>query len=284
MLDGRVERGTWLVGAYVLKRRSGWTGPRAKERACNASASGDFLLHLVAVEAGTCVALGFAPRQGWLPLGRATAAFQAQDDRYSKDDTKGNLEGAVQQLLVQYCDRNAVVFLDAGGCARLWNGLADKGERELPAFINGGRCALVRVRADARQVPRPAGTGPWPALGAFLGRPGEMNALLRLAREDWPGAHFYVSTPRAMNVMGAHRDGTRYVASGRDLARDWHAMNMTEFSVRHAGPFAPLDLYELSALLCRQAPTWEGTLNWPSPLHLARAVVKDHPGCYLADD
>jgi hypothetical protein len=110
-----------------------------------------------------------------------------------------------------------------------------------------------------------------------------MNALVRLAHEDWRGAQFYVSTPRAMNAMGAHRNGTRYSVSGRDLASDWHALNMTEFSVRHAGPFLADDLYELSALLCRQAPTWEGTLNWPSPLHLARAVVRDHPGDYLAD-
>jgi len=278
-----VGLGTWLVGAYVVKPHNDKPSAHAKKEAPNGTSDGGFLVNLVAVEAGTRTALGFAPRRGWVPLGEATAAFLSVDDKYTKDKAKNLIDTAVQQLLVRYHNRNAVVFLDAAGCARFWNGLADKGERELPAFINGDRCAVVRVRTEPRHVPRPAGTGSWPATGTSPKRPGETNALVRIAREDWPGAQFYVSTPRVMNAIGAHRNGTRYTVSGRDLGSDWHALNMTEFSVRHAGPFVADDLYELSALLCRQAPTWEGTLNWPSPLHLARAVVKDHPGGYLAD-
>jgi hypothetical protein len=58
---------------------------------------------------------------------------------------------------------------------------------------------------------------------------------------------------------------------------------MTEFHCRSAGPFDPSDLYELSALLCRQAPTWDSTLVFPSPMHLARAMVRDHPGKYFSE-
>ena len=30
-------------------------------------------------------------------------------------------------------------------------------------------------------------------------------------------------------------------------------------------------------VLCRHAPTWIGTLERPSPMHLAEAIVLDHP-------
>jgi hypothetical protein len=86
-----------------------------------------------------------------------------------------------------------------------------------------------------------------------------------------------------MAAQGSHRDFTRFTVDPRHLGDNWHALNMTEFRCCAAGPFEPSDLYELAALLCRQAPTWDGTLNWPSPVHLARALVEDHPGRYLAE-
>ena len=109
-----------------------------------------------------------------------------------------------------------------------------------------------------------------------------ISALVRPVNETYPGAWFYASTPRVMAVQGEHRDHTRLTASPTALRDDWHSLNLTEFLCCHAGPFEPATLYELAAVLCRFAPTWEGTLNVPSPLHLAKAIVLDHPGNYLS--
>lgn len=66
------------------------------------------------------------------------------------------------------------------------------------------------------------------------------------------------------------------------MGDNWQALNMTEFRCCAPGRLRPDDLYEPAALLCRQAPTWDGTLDWPSPVHLAKVLVADHPGRYLA--
>jgi hypothetical protein len=273
--------GTWLVGVYVVRLNA-----RRLREVTNGRrhANGErFLVSLVAVEAGGRRALGYGAA-GWLPLARATAAFFTADSVRDVGQVPQYVDQAVHQLLVRDPKCRAVVYMEAGGCARFWSGLADKGDTRLPAFANGGRAAVVRIRANPQHVPRPAGTGPWPGIGSEAQRPGEINALVQLARPDWDEAMFYASTPRVMNRMGAHRRSTRFTADARDLRRDWHALNMTEFSCRHRGPFIPEDLYQLTALLCRQAPTWDGTLNWPSPLHLARAIVADHPGRYLENE
>lgn len=37
-------------------------------------------------------------------------------------------------------------------------------------------------------------------------------------------------------------------------------------------------------VLCRNAPTWIHTLERPSPIHLAKAIVEDHPDKYETRD
>jgi len=41
---------------------------------------------------------------------------------------------------------------------------------------------------------------------------------------------------------------------------------------------------KLMNVLCRHAPTWIGTLERPSTIHLAKAIVKDHPDMHEARD
>jgi hypothetical protein len=280
-LPPAIPAGTWLVGVYVVRLNAKRVRQLVNGR--NRGTGESFLVSLVAVEAGGRRSLGHGPA-GWLPLAQATAEFFTADLVRGAGEVPQYINQAMHQLMVRDHKCRAVVYMEAGGCARFWSGLADKGDTRLPDFTNGGRAAVVRVRANPQHVPRPAGTGPWPALGGELQRPGEINALVQLAHPDWDEAMFYASTPRVMNQMGAHRRCTRFTADARDMRRDWHALNMTEFSCRHRGPFIAKDLYQLTALLCRQAPTWEGTLNWPSPLHLARAIVADHPGRYVDNE
>ena len=77
------------------------------------------------------------------------------------------------------------------------------------------------------------------------------------------------------------RKSTRLAAEPRDLKKDWHALGVTELQVLDAGTFDRETLLRQIGILCRFAPTWDRTLRWPSPLHLARAVVRDHPHGYF---
>jgi len=275
--NGNVDGTIWLVGVYVVRL----SDRRARQFANGRTNGGErFVTSIVAAEAGGRKALGFS-EAGWVPLAQATTKCFIGEPLKSYAEVPTCIETAVQQLLVRDPGCKVIAFMEHAGCSRFWNGLTDKGEGQLPAFTRGNRVAVVRTRVNPQHVPRPAGTGPWvnPALPAA--RAGVMDALVTLKTAGWDGAQFYVSTPRLMGAMGAHRQHTRFTAEPRSLRNDWHALNMTEFSCRHQGSFTPAELYELSALLCRQAPTWDGTLNWPSPLHLARAIVADHPGRYL---
>lgn len=275
--SGNVDGTIWLVGVYVVRL----SNQRAKQFANGRTNGGErFVVSIVAAEAGGRKAMGFSDA-GWVPLAQATTKFFVGEPLKSYAEVPTWTETALQQLLVRDHNCKVIAFMEHAGCAKFWNGLTDKGEGQLPASASNSRVAVIRTRVNPQHVPRPAGTGPWidPALPA--GRAGVMDALVTLKSASWDGARFYVSTPRLMGAMGPHRQHTRFTADPRTLRNDWHALNMTEFSCRHQGPFIPAGLYELSALLCRQAPTWDGTLNWPSPLHLAKAIVADHPGRYL---
>lgn len=137
-----------------------------------------------------------------------------------------------------------------------------------------------QVRTDSHEVPRVAGIGDWPNVRRGFNGPRLTNALYCMKDEHWPGAMFYVSSSRTMGRQGFHRDHTRFSCPEQGLRKNWHAHTMTEFWSPLPGPFRPDLLYELSSLLCRQAPTWDGTLDRPSPIHLAHAVVRDHPDRY----
>jgi len=177
-----------------------------------------------------------------------------------------------------------VLFVEAGGCRRFWGGLKDTGDNTLFGAVNTGKLAVIRVRSHEDEVPRPAGVGEWPEDG-MVRNPSVTDGLLRLENQDWEGARFYISASNTMRQMGQHRHYNRYsddLTKG-ELRKDWHSLTMTEFWCRHSGPFDMPALYELAARLCREAPTWDGTLNWPSPVHLAKAMLEDHPARYFKD-
>jgi hypothetical protein len=80
------------------------------------------------------------------------------------------------------------------------------------------------------------------------------------------------------------------LGSGRLLHAAWSGSlqleterRVTELQILAAEQWDPEDLLRQVAVLCRVAPTWDRTLRWPSPLHLARAVVRDHPHGYAND-
>jgi hypothetical protein len=275
-----VPNGTWLVGFYVVKPRNGGKLGRHRQQGTG------YVVSAVAVQAGGHQALGFDKTRGWVPVHEFTARFLASPQSEDKLAAKTLIEAAISHLHGRDPHSKLVLFFDAIGSRGLWNGLTDTGGDELPRTINPHRVAVVRVRNDDREAPRAAGVGSWSRLdlGAGPRKPSTSNALYRLKNEQWPGAMYYVSSSATMNRPGQHRGRTRFSCTPAALGKNWHALTMTEFWSPFPGPFSRHSLYELASLLCRQALTWGGTLDRPAPLHLAAAVVSDHPDRYEVRD
>lgn len=274
-VDG-IPAGTWLIGAHVIQPKG---NNKLAGRGSKRGRHEGYAVCLVAAEAGSSRALGYHPSGEWRPLHEATAAFQAATHDHPRDRAAVLIEGAVDQLLNARPGSRAVLFLDAEGCRRLWPGLADKElGGPLPKCARADRVAVVRVRPNEKEVPRVAAAHDWPDdLAAGPGKPSTPNALFGIADEHFAGAQFYVSSSLTMDRNGGHRRHTRWTCTPEQLAENWHALTATELWATFPGPFAASALYRLSAVLCRQAPTWIGTLERPSPMHLARAIVRDHP-------
>ena len=164
-----------------------------------------------------------------------------------------------------------VLFLDALECRRFWNGLKDTGGDELPDSASLGRVAVVRTRIEESEVPRPARTG-------FFLKTVILNQENQGRRRHYthsksrimPAEVVYVSASLTKRRMGQHRNHSRFSCNEWELKKNWHAMTITEILVRSPGPFDAELLCELTAVLCRHSPAWDGTLKRPSPLHLQR--------------
>jgi hypothetical protein len=171
-------------------------------------------------------------------------------------------------------------LFDAIGCRRFWPCLTDKSEGKPEAWMTTNGAAVVRVRAGS-EVPRPAGVGSWqvPAPARYTDfRP--MSAI----GAQGTTATLVLSGSAVMSQTRSARAGTRFSASAQALRDDWQALGMTELLVLAPGVWSQRQVEEQVAMLCRVAPTWDRTLRWPSPIHLARAVVRDHPHEYFVED
>lgn len=263
---------TLVVGIYGARLTSNTTGWRAS-----------YVVNLVAVSLGTRDAWGFVDGQGWVPLDQATANFLASDQaRNSDSEAKVLVERAVNALNGRFGDRKAVLLFDALGCRRFWKCLADQSEARLEPWMTGENRAVVRVRTATSEVLRPAGTGEW---SSSL-RPATHTPFRLMAVEGAEGVAptCVLAGSAVMSNEWSARDSTRFAAKPNALKKDWHALGVTELQVLDPGPFEHEALLQQIGILCRIAPTWDRTLRWPSPLHLARAIVRDHPHGYFDED
>ena len=271
-IDG-ISPNTWLVGVHVVKRpKSGWNK--------------GFVVSIVALKADEQKSIGFIDDgRGWRPLHEYTAKFLALEHNRDFANAKSLIDMAVEQLLARSPHAKAVLFLDASECRRFWNGLADTGGDILPDCASRDRLAIIRTRMEDDKVPRAARVGDFPRNGNLQPKPpGTTDALYRLKEKDYAGAMWYVSPSLTMSRQRVPRKHSRFTCDKKELKKNWQAMTMTEFLIVSPGPFEAESLYKLSAVLCRHAPTWIGALERPSPMHLARAIVKDHPDMHEARD
>lgn len=264
-----VEAGTLLVGVYgarVTKKKSG------KQKAT-------YLVNLVAVETGGREAWGYVPGAGWRPLHEATARFLASDHDHGKHDAPKVVETAVEQLRLSFPGRPVVLLFDALGCRKFWDGLKDTSHGRPEPWMVPGKRAVIRVRALASELVRPAGAHDWTQ--AFTPARHTDFKPMRVvdARGDAPA--LVLSGSAVMNTVRSARTSSRFGASEKGLGEEWHSLGVTELLVVEPGQWDPDKLIEQAAMLCRVAPTWDRVLRWPSPLHLARAIVRDHPFRYF---
>jgi len=263
--------GTLVVGIY---------GARLTGKTTRAGAS--YVVNLVAVSLGQRDAWGFVDGKGWVPLHEATARFLSSDQRKNRDcEAKTLVERAVESLYGRFGDRKVILLFDAFGCRRFWPCLTDKLSSEPEPWMSNKGKAVVRVRTATSELLRPAGIGDW----TESLRPATHTPFRLMELEGGEGTvpTYVLAGSAVMSREMSARKSTRFAAQPRDLRKDWHALGVTELHVLDAGSFDREALLQQIGILCRIAPTWDRTLRWPSPLHLARAVVRDHPHGYFTD-
>lgn len=263
--------GTLVVGIY---------GARFTSKTTRASTS--YVVNLVAVSLGHNNAWGFVDGKGWVPLDEATTSFLSSDQRRNREpEAKDLVERAVDSLYGRFGDRKVILLFDAFGCRRFWPCLTDKSDGKPELWMTSNGKAVVRVRTAASEVPRPAGADDW----SESLKPAKHTPFRLMELEGGEGAvpTYVLAGSAVMDREMSARKSTRFAADPRDLKKDWHALGVTELHVLDAGPFDREVLLRQIGILCRVAPTWDRTLRWPSPLHLARAVVRDHPHGYFSE-
>lgn len=258
-----VDVGTLLVGIYTLALPAG-----KKVRP-------GFRTNLVACVAGTTEAYGYLPKGGWEVLGKATAGYMLSEPWPDKTTASASIRRAVEQLRVRHPGAGMVLFFDAVGNRRLFPCLADVGNGHPDPWMAEGNTAVVRVKSASEELPRVAGQGSWqeqtlPATSSAF-RP------MTITDVEGQGATYLVSGSAVQERNQSARKMSRFTATGAALSEDWHSLGMTEFWVMDPGSHETDAILMESLALCRGAPTWPRTLRWPTPLHLARAVVDDHP-------
>lgn len=91
-------------------------------------------------------------------------------------------------------------------------------------------------------------------------------------------SYFFVSPSKHYSRTRSQRRHTRFDTSAWGLRDRWHQLGVSQFNVVKPGNFGTeAAIAEQTALLCKKAPTWDGEIRLPAPLHLAMQVAKDHP-------
>ncbi|KGI92834.1 hypothetical protein MD26_13425 [Pseudomonas sp. H2] len=93
-----------------------------------------------------------------------------------------------------------------------------------------------------------------------------------------PAVYYFVSPSKIYSKAGGQRKNTRYQVDDFLLADPWQQLGVTEITVIEPASFASSTaIAEQVALLCRNAPLWDGQLKLPSPMHLGAQIANDHP-------
>ncbi len=239
------DKPLWYVGCHIVKKKV-QTGPNK------------FFVSLVAAESGGKKCLGYSQNK-WSIYPEMVAYTTANNTLMKMDGVKRYVESALEKLLIQNPFANMILYMDAGGCRRFWSGLHETGVRDSLPMQNNERVAVVRLRNNTQEIPFIAHKG-------LLDDPnpsGISNALYTLYKDKSSVTCYYVSSSKTRNQMGDHRSHDRFSAPDHSLKKNWHGLGCTEIQCSDKTPFERKKIISLTAELCRESPSWEGTLRMP---------------------
>jgi hypothetical protein len=177
-----------------------------------------------------------------------------------------------QSLLVPTptADGPLIVCLDSN-LRTFYGGLKDSPGQGLPPIPHGA--AIVRIRAD-EDVAQISGNHTFsPETPHYIGpKVGVFQSC------ESPNVYYFVSPSKQFGTVRSQRHNTRYDVSNRDLRDPWQQLGVTEITIIEPGTFASATaIAEQVALLCRNAPLWDGYLRLPGLMHLGAQIAGDHP-------
>ena len=205
----------------------------------------------------------------WLPFTEGVCAIHAWPGLLDKSQTTRLID---QSMLASTPSAHSPLIVCLHSLLRsLYGGLKDSPGSGLPPVPTGA--AIIRVRAD-RDVAQITGDqvshpdGPF-----FIGR---KLGLFQSMTSD--SVYYFISPSKVFMTSRSHRYNSRYDITSPTLKEPWHLLGVTEITLIRPSSFAGnTAIAEQIAILCRNAPMWDGHLRRPSPMHLAAQIAGDHP-------
>lgn len=167
-------------------------------------------------------------------------------------------------------DTPLIVCLDSN-LRTFYRGLKDSPDSGLPSVP--ANAAVVRIRVDNDIAQMSGNHTEHPDQPEYIGQKIGVFQSLRS-----PAVYYFVSPSKIYSKAEGQRKNTRYQVDDFLLADPWQQLGVTEITIIEPASFASSTaIAEQVALLCRNAPLWDGQLKLPSPMHLGAQIANDHP-------
>ena len=205
----------------------------------------------------------------WTDYHAGIARVHASGKLFTADEVKRLV---AQALLAPTASATPLIVCLHSGLRTLYSGLRDSGGDDLPSVTNDGAW-VVRIRADEDTAQMSGDQVKHPSAPGYIGlRVGLYQPRGRV------GLYYFVSPSNQYGRVISQRSRTRFDVTDRGLRDPWQQLGVTEIAIMRDGNFGcRTDIAHQTALLCRNAPMWEGNLRLPAPMHMAKQVAQDHP-------
>lgn len=210
------------------------------------------------------------PSRGqWYPFTEGVAAIHATPSLINPEAINKLVTWSML-LATDEADTPLIVCLDSN-LRTFYRGLKDSPDTGLPPVP--ANAAIVRIRVDNDIAQMSGNHSEHPTQPQYIGQKIGVFQSLRS-----PAVYYFVSPSKIYSKAEGQRKNTRYQVGDFLLADPWQQLGVTEITVIEPASFASSTaIAEQVALLCRNAPLWDGQLKLPSPMHLGAQIANDHP-------
>ncbi|WP_447739451.1 RNaseH domain-containing protein [Pseudomonas laurentiana] len=210
------------------------------------------------------------PSRGqWYPFTEGVAAIHATPSLINPEAINKLVTWSML-VATDEADTPLIVCLDSN-LRTFYRGLKDSPDSGLPPVP--ANAAIVRVRVDNDIAQMSGNHSEHPTQPQYIGQKIGVFQSLRS-----PAVYYFVSPSKIYSKAEGQRKNTRYQVGDFLLADPWQQLGVTEITVIEPASFASSTaIAEQVALLCRNAPLWDGQLKLPSPMHLGAQIANDHP-------